>query len=335
VQTARESSITPRLLFFGLAALAGGALLAALPSHARAVDYDCSDFANQAEAEEYLLPGDPYRLDADSDGIACEDLPCPCSYSPGSGGGGGGGGEPSEPKKPPPPPELEKAAAREAAKHRARRYNRASSRVDSIAFNGCGRRSREKVVCLFTGRGHTPDSVTTCHLRIPVRGQGSDASAGAPKALCHTVKRQRVLSYARAKSAMQADANQIAGKPVPLSGLERLSPSSFSAEAEWNQTGAYGKPRLCYLQLQASLRPSGSIRLRVLARRMRSAGSCRPTEPLTPPNRGEARQGPLAWLPLPTTPDSSVDHTAACTAKRPRDQAADPPQNSPLAAPPV
>ena len=46
-------------------------------------DYDCADFANQAEAEEYLLPGDPYNLDADSDGIACEDLACPCSNSPG------------------------------------------------------------------------------------------------------------------------------------------------------------------------------------------------------------------------------------------------------------
>jgi hypothetical protein len=43
------------------------------------VDYDCADFSNQAEAQSYLLPGDPYRLDGDGDGIACEDLPCPCS----------------------------------------------------------------------------------------------------------------------------------------------------------------------------------------------------------------------------------------------------------------
>ena len=32
---------------------------------AAARDYDCADFANQAEAQEYLLPGDPYRLDGD------------------------------------------------------------------------------------------------------------------------------------------------------------------------------------------------------------------------------------------------------------------------------
>ncbi|HEV7483841.1 MAG TPA: excalibur calcium-binding domain-containing protein [Solirubrobacterales bacterium] len=49
------------------------------PPTARALDYDCSDFSSQAQAQEYLLPGDPYRLDADHDGIACEDLPCPCS----------------------------------------------------------------------------------------------------------------------------------------------------------------------------------------------------------------------------------------------------------------
>jgi hypothetical protein len=46
---------------------------------AKALDYDCADFSNQAEAQRYLLPGDPYRLDGDDDGRACDDLPCPCS----------------------------------------------------------------------------------------------------------------------------------------------------------------------------------------------------------------------------------------------------------------
>jgi hypothetical protein len=50
------------------------------PPDAKALDYDCADFSNQAEAQGYLLPGDPYRLDGDNDGRACEDLPCPCSY---------------------------------------------------------------------------------------------------------------------------------------------------------------------------------------------------------------------------------------------------------------
>jgi hypothetical protein len=65
---------------------------------AHAIDYDCADFANQAEAQEYLLPGDPYRLDGDNDGVACESLPCPCSYE-----------TPPPPEPPPPPPPEEEA----------------------------------------------------------------------------------------------------------------------------------------------------------------------------------------------------------------------------------
>jgi hypothetical protein len=37
--------------------------------------YDCKDFATQPEAQAQLLPGDPYGLDADGDGQACDDLP--------------------------------------------------------------------------------------------------------------------------------------------------------------------------------------------------------------------------------------------------------------------
>jgi micrococcal nuclease len=35
-------------------------------------DVDCPDFGSSAEAQPYLLPGDPYRLDRDKDGIPCE-----------------------------------------------------------------------------------------------------------------------------------------------------------------------------------------------------------------------------------------------------------------------
>lgn len=66
------------LLILALILLAVAALHS--PPRATAIDYDCSDFATQAEAQGYLLPGDPYRLDGDNDGIACESLPCPCSY---------------------------------------------------------------------------------------------------------------------------------------------------------------------------------------------------------------------------------------------------------------
>ena len=36
--------------------------------------YDCKDFATSVEAQAQLLPGDPYGLDTDNDGTACDEL---------------------------------------------------------------------------------------------------------------------------------------------------------------------------------------------------------------------------------------------------------------------
>lgn len=52
-----------------------------ITTSASAQDRDCSDFASQAEAQDFYEragPGDPHRLDADGDGRACDSLPCPC-----------------------------------------------------------------------------------------------------------------------------------------------------------------------------------------------------------------------------------------------------------------
>jgi len=38
-------------------------------------DYDCEDFETQEEAQFYLVRGDPYGLDEDGNGVACENLP--------------------------------------------------------------------------------------------------------------------------------------------------------------------------------------------------------------------------------------------------------------------
>ncbi|HEX5848820.1 MAG TPA: hypothetical protein VFY59_06455, partial [Rubrobacter sp.] len=37
--------------------------------------YDCPDFRTQEEAQYYLVPGDPYGLDPDGNGLACDYLP--------------------------------------------------------------------------------------------------------------------------------------------------------------------------------------------------------------------------------------------------------------------
>jgi hypothetical protein len=47
-----------------------------LPGITRPSDYyNCSDFRYREDAQRYLYPGDPHRLDGDGDGRACEDLP--------------------------------------------------------------------------------------------------------------------------------------------------------------------------------------------------------------------------------------------------------------------
>ena len=70
----------------GILALATGLVIAlASGDHARAVDYNCSDFATQADAQNFFLSqggpsSDPNNLDADHDGVACRFNPCPCTF---------------------------------------------------------------------------------------------------------------------------------------------------------------------------------------------------------------------------------------------------------------
>jgi Excalibur calcium-binding domain len=51
---------------------------------ASARDKNCSDFKNQKKAQHWFRKHhprrDPSNLDADHDGIACEDNPCPCDH---------------------------------------------------------------------------------------------------------------------------------------------------------------------------------------------------------------------------------------------------------------
>ena len=76
--------ISTRKLLSVSAAIATVALLfAILPSAAAASDKDCPDFRTQRAAQFFFLRHggpryDPDRLDADNDGVACEDNPCPC-----------------------------------------------------------------------------------------------------------------------------------------------------------------------------------------------------------------------------------------------------------------
>ncbi len=236
-----------RLKLLSLLPFTVTALLALTPANAAALDYDCADFASQEEAQEYLLPGDPYNLDGDNDGIACEDLP--------SGGSGSGG--PSEP--PPPPPKLDKGVARGAAKQAARSFASGDRRLDSVAFRGCYRKSLQRIDCNFLGRGQTNDSRTTCRFRVSVEGLNQSYSTHVGHVSCRTEERP-TLSFSEARSAMQESATSIAGKPVQLE-LERRNRLVFAGWASWRQPSPdAGKHETCELELVVELMRSGSLR---------------------------------------------------------------------------
>jgi hypothetical protein len=166
-----------------IGALAALAAFAKAPTPAAARDYDCADFANQAEAEEYLLPGDPYRLDADDDGIACEDLPCPCSYSTDGESGTGTG------TKKPPPYELKMSTARRLSKHRIRAIVNASPRLATMGFQGCNRLSAQQIDCRLTARGVTETQRTGCHFKVDVGVRDRQPVVSVPVHACLTVRR--------------------------------------------------------------------------------------------------------------------------------------------------
>lgn len=187
-------------LFLALSPLA---LLLLTPAGASALDYDCADFATQEEAQEYLLPGDPYGLDGDNDGVACEDLP---------GGSGGPTETPAPP--PPPPPKLDKSVARAAAEDAVATAVRRSSRLDTASFAGCHRKGRQHVNCRFLGRGETSSRRITCRFKVSVEGTNETHSTLIKRLGCIS-RTKLLLRYGRAKQAIRAAVAQVAGRSVP------------------------------------------------------------------------------------------------------------------------
>jgi hypothetical protein len=150
-----------------LLAAGASAFSLATPGTAAARDYDCADFNTQAEAEEYLLPGDPYNLDGDNDGIACEDNPCPCDDTPPTGSDGGGEGD-EESKPASPPYEVSRRAARRLSLHLVGVVVRRSPRLDHMGFEGCERLAARHLDCHLFARGETSTERVACHYRVSV-----------------------------------------------------------------------------------------------------------------------------------------------------------------------
>lgn len=248
-----------KLLLSAVLAVTAVALLA--PASASAgTDYDCSDFANQAEAQDYLLPGDPYGLDGDDDGVACEDLPCPCSYGEGGSGGGSGGGESMKP----PPYRLPKAAARRAAWSTGLKFVRRNPRVSSLAMGACRRLGERRIDCRATARGRTSTTKTTCRVRVAVRAVNRRPKARVAASRCSTRTTLR-LTAAQARAAFLSRGGELAGKRPALGFLERNTQISFMGMVEWTQRPSTASLREeCSALMEANLASSRQVRVSVL-----------------------------------------------------------------------
>jgi hypothetical protein len=222
------------------------------PGVAEARDHDCPEFANQAEAQEYLVSGDPYRLDADNDGIACEDLPCPCSYGP------TGPAEEPKPPAPPPPFRLTKSAARHAAAVVTRKSARRNAKVSSGSVGACRQLAERRIDCAATTRGHTGTDRTTCHLRIAVRAVNRKPQASLASVHCRTFITLR-LTAAKAQAAIRARASELAGKRVAIIVLEREDPRQFTGITEWIQRNSLNEREECFASFDAVLQPSRDV----------------------------------------------------------------------------
>lgn len=245
-------SVRISLLVAGLAVLVLGAHS---PPHATAgVDYDCADFATQAEAQEYLLPGDPYRLDADNDGIACETNPCPCT------------GEDPPPPPPPPPPKAETyrltmAAAKRVSKRLVRKVVNRNPRLDVSRLKRCKRRAERRIDCRLTARGSTASVKTTCRIKVAVKAKNRRPAGRIVSRRCNS-RPVRRLTFAEAKAALKPRATEIAGKRTALE-LARVSRLMILGYAEWTRPAAGGEVEACSVDLTAEQLPSGAIRVDV------------------------------------------------------------------------
>ena len=125
--------------------------------------------------------------------------------------------------------------------------------MGGIQFNGCSRLSKYRIVCRFFTDGQSANYETFCSLRVIVRGEGSLASAK----LRPSCRRERYLSFQRAREGMEPEAERIAEKPVNVVGLTRQNRTTIFGEATWARTTE--QRERCSVELVASLLNSGVL----------------------------------------------------------------------------
>ena len=148
---------------------------------------------------------------------------------------------------------MSKGAAKRAARAAARHYDSVHVRVSGIEFNGCSRHSKYKIVCHFFTDGTSANFETLCTLRVIVSGEGSLAKAR----LRPSCRRERFLSFQRAREGMETEAERIAERPAKVVGLERNSRTTIFGEATWTRRTT--ERERCSVELIASLLNSGAL----------------------------------------------------------------------------
>jgi hypothetical protein len=139
---------------------------------------------------------------------------------------------------------------------KARRFDRLHAQVGGIVFNGCSRRSKYRIACSFYTDGRSADFETRCNLRVIVSGEGSLTSARLRSAC----RREQILSFQRAKEAMEPEAERIAEKTARLVRLARQSRTVIVGEAIWTRTTTVRER--CSVELAAVLLNSGEVEAR-------------------------------------------------------------------------
>jgi hypothetical protein len=128
--------------------------------------------------------------------------------------------------------------------------------VRGIVLNRCSRRSKYRVDCRFYAAGSSASFETTCMLTVVVRGEGGSTAAR----LRPSCRRERVLSFQRAREAMEPEAESIAQGPARVVGLQRQSRTAIYGEAFWFRMAT--KRERCSVELVAILLNSGEVEVR-------------------------------------------------------------------------
>jgi hypothetical protein len=152
---------------------------------------------------------------------------------------------------------LKKAAAKNAAWGKARRFDRRNPNVSRVSFRQRTRVSRKRVVCGFTATGSSPGLITTCYLKVKVVGEGSVILATGVSARCGS---ESVITYEEALEAFQEKGDDLAEQATRVFGLARLSQKVYEGSARWSRTTP--AKETCTMEMTARLIGANSVTVR-------------------------------------------------------------------------